>query len=72
MTRYVRDFNTYKTYTCGICRSTKRLFVQCVPCVQRFIFAWGVDIVPLQELFHAEDIPGPLLGVEQSEDSHSL
>lgn len=40
---------TWKTYTCSICGSTKRMFVQCVPCCKKFNAAWNQDFRAAEE-----------------------
>lgn len=46
----------WKTYTCGKCGSTKRLFVQCVPCLNRFYIATGMGDFKAAEFYEFEHL----------------
>lgn len=75
MSRYSKPWvtrgNAFKPFiTCSICRSDRRMFVQCVPCCIKFNAAWGVGEFRAAEHYEYEDVPQ--MGDAQHESSRIL
>lgn len=68
--RYAKPSGYVPFITCSICRSDRRMFVQCVPCCLKFNAAWGVGEFQAAEEYEYEQIPQ--FGEHPYEDTNCL